>query len=327
MKESRKSIKPIYPKHNELGYQIAFVQHTINRKLDPTLQEQIPRHTFETAIGFARWLLNQSISIHEELLEAEENDSFVAHFIKSSEHKGWMNARKIGRAYGKKRFKDTDAVREFMTKLIKMDLVDSKGTGAKLEISCHYQTPITVDRLTKLSKRIVDTDFQVSTEVVDKVDKISSDACTSEVAASTELVDKIRDGQQHDVQASSNDGRVNDTKYQRDDMSIDGDGNPILSTNNEIATTHIPIESHDILSILSTEAVDTLNLYSESVSNSFVNLSTENSKTDGQVPTKQDDPDPENGLPSGDAMESVKHPDEMERLQTLVIENDVVMEF
>ena len=268
LSESRKSIKALFPKFNELAYSIAFVLHIIKRKLDPTNQAKIPVSTFEAAVGFARWLLSQSISIHEELLESDQKESFITHFIKSSQHRGWMNARTIGRTYGKKRFKDTESVNVFMSNLIQMDLVESRGTGKKLEISCPSVFPKAVDKLTKLAQPYDETNFSVSTGLVDTVDKISSTDPLSTVSAVDKSVDKI--------------GQIENPKIGDLDRSGVDIFSTDLSTKLSTAENGSPNTSQPALSTVSTKPVDTQIPCTEPVLNGFVNLSTETGKLDGQ---------------------------------------------
>lgn len=81
--ESRKSIKPLFPKFNGYSYRIALMLHIINRAIDPSQTDNVPLSTFEAAIEFTRWLLGQSISVYEELLGDAKEDS-IAKFLNSA---------------------------------------------------------------------------------------------------------------------------------------------------------------------------------------------------------------------------------------------------
>jgi Protein of unknown function (DUF3987)/Bifunctional DNA primase/polymerase, N-terminal len=191
--DSRKSFKALYPKFNELGYQIAFMLHVINRTSDPSQPEKIPLATFETALEFTRWLLGQSVSIYEELLENNLQETFITSFVKSSEHKGWMKARDIQKPHWRK-FKTVDDARQFMSTLMGLGLAIGNGEepgGRKFQIRiCPANSQKLVDKWTQQSQSDAQTGLIPNTSPVDAVDKKLQDDDITTVSGLDHSVDK-----------------------------------------------------------------------------------------------------------------------------------------
>jgi hypothetical protein len=123
--ESRKSIKPLFPKFNGYSYRIALMLHIINRALDPSQPDNVPLSTFESAIELTRWLLGQSISVYEDLLGEAKEDS-IAKFLNSAKYSDWMTVRQFHKPNWRK-FKTALDARKAIEEMINLGYVETNG--------------------------------------------------------------------------------------------------------------------------------------------------------------------------------------------------------
>ena len=188
--ETRKSIKPLYPKFNGYSYRIALMLHIINRALDPTQPDEVPLSTFTAAIEFTRWLVSQSVSIYEELLGDEQEDT-IAKFLNSAKYTGWISVRQFHKPNWRK-FKSADDARKAIEKMIELGYVegnDEKLTSKKFK----FRSVDTGKRGQVDKKPEIETskDFNTSTVNVDGVDSKRGNDDTATVSANKKSVDKF----------------------------------------------------------------------------------------------------------------------------------------
>jgi Protein of unknown function (DUF3987) len=190
--ETRKSIKPLYPKFNGYSYRIALMLHIINRALDPTQPEEVPLSTFTAAIEFTLWLVSQSISIYEELLGDEKEDT-IAKFLNSNRYTGWLSVRQFHKPNWRK-FKTADDARKAIEKMIELGYVE--GNGEKLTHKKFKFRSVDTKKRGQVDKQpetISNKGFKPYTANVDAVDSKSANYDTVAVLADKESVDKLGD--------------------------------------------------------------------------------------------------------------------------------------
>jgi Protein of unknown function (DUF3987) len=188
--ETRKSIKPLYPKFNGYSYRIALMLHIINRALDPTQPDEVPLSTFTAAIEFTRWLVSQSVSIYEELLGDEQEDT-IAKFLNSTKYTGWMSVRQFHKPNWRK-FKTADEARKTIEKMIELGYVE--GNGEKLtnkKFKFKYVDTEKRGQVDKTDETYTSKPFNSSTANVDGVDIKPRTDDISMVSADKKSVDKI----------------------------------------------------------------------------------------------------------------------------------------
>jgi hypothetical protein len=190
--ETRKSIKPLYPKFNGYSYRIALMLHIINRAIDPNQSEEVSLSTFAAAIEFTRWLVSQSVSIYEELLGDEKEDA-IAKFLNTHKFTGWMSVRQFHKPNWRK-FKTADDARKAIEKMIELGYVE--GNGEKLtnkKFKFKYVDTKKRGQVDKTAKTYTEKPFEPSTVIVDAVDsKPANDGATTGSAAK-KSVDKFVD--------------------------------------------------------------------------------------------------------------------------------------
>jgi Protein of unknown function (DUF3987) len=208
--DSRKSFKVLYPKFNELGYQVAMMLHVINRTLDSSQPEKIPLATFQTALDFTRWLLGQSVSIYEELIEVDQPESLITKFVGDCQYKGWMKTRDVMRMYGGAKFRTAESAKEFMSTLVSFGYAEaneSESTSRKYQIrvcpskrqvfydkpqggDCPDKEQVFYDNMTKDTESQASKGFRSSFRLYDTYDRKSCGDELSTVSASSEKYDK-----------------------------------------------------------------------------------------------------------------------------------------
>ena len=190
--ETRKSIKPLYPKFNGYSYRIALMLHIINRALDSTQPAEVPLSTFTAAIEFTRWLVSQSVSIYEELLGDEKEDT-IAKFLNSTRYTGWLSVRQFHKPNWRK-FKTADDARKAIEKMIELGYVE--GNGEKLTDKKFKFRSVDTKKCGQVDKQpetISSKGFKPYTANVDAVDSKSANYDTVTVLADKESVDKLGD--------------------------------------------------------------------------------------------------------------------------------------
>ena len=190
--ETRKSIKPLYPKFNGYSYRIALMLHIINRALDSNQPDEVPLSTFTAAIDFTRWLVSQSISIYEELLGDEKEDA-IAKFLNSTKYTGWISVRQFHKPNWRK-FKTAEDARKAIEKMIELGYVE--GNGEKLTHNkFKFRSVDTKKRgqVDKSAETVAASVFNPSTGNVDAVDSKPANDDTSTVSADKKSVDNFGD--------------------------------------------------------------------------------------------------------------------------------------
>jgi hypothetical protein len=130
LKESRKTIKAIWPKFEAYCFRIALVLHLIEHSdPDRPVPTSLPLTTLERAWSFTQWLIGQAIQIYEEQLESDRVDVRIGEFLEAARYKDWMGIRDIQRLR-RRWFKDSKEVVTFMNRLVELRYVE-QGTSAK----------------------------------------------------------------------------------------------------------------------------------------------------------------------------------------------------
>jgi hypothetical protein len=190
LSESRKSIKPLFPKFNSYSYRIALMLHIINCAIDGSQSKEVPLSTFEAAIEFTRWLLAQSISIYEELLGNSKEDA-IAKFLNSSKYSGWTTVREFHKSNWRK-FKAANDARKTISEMLEMGYIESNGeklSGQKFRFrSVAAGKRGQVDKMPENHTEIA---FKPSTGNVDAVDNNSPIEDTAMFLDKVEAVDKF----------------------------------------------------------------------------------------------------------------------------------------
>jgi Protein of unknown function (DUF3987)/Bifunctional DNA primase/polymerase, N-terminal len=126
LKESRKTIKALWPKFEATCYRIALILHLIeNSDPDKVVPEDVPLKTLETAWAYTEWLAGQAIQIYEEQLESDRVDVRVTEFVEAARYKDWMTVREV-RLLRRRWFKDTQEATVFMNRLVEMEYAETK---------------------------------------------------------------------------------------------------------------------------------------------------------------------------------------------------------
>jgi Protein of unknown function (DUF3987) len=125
LKESRKSIKALYPKFFTYSLRFTLIAHAIKQQVTQAADDRVTLATFQEAIAFTRFCMAQTISIYEELLGVDKDD-FVAGFCRSAEVKGWISARDVQRLRSRK-FKSKPEAVSFMVELASLGFAETNG--------------------------------------------------------------------------------------------------------------------------------------------------------------------------------------------------------
>jgi hypothetical protein len=126
LKESRKTIKALWPKFEATCYRIALILHLIeNSDPDKVVPEDVPLKTLKTAWAYTEWLAGQAIQIYEEQLESDRVDVRVTEFVEAARYKDWMTVRDV-RLLRRRWFKDTQEATVFMNRLVEMEYAETK---------------------------------------------------------------------------------------------------------------------------------------------------------------------------------------------------------
>jgi hypothetical protein len=126
LKESRKTIKALWPKFEATCYRIALILHLIeNSDPDKVVPEDVPLKTLQTAWAYTEWLAGQAIQIYEEQLESDRVDVRVTEFVEAARYKDWMTVRDV-RLLRRRWFKDTQEATVFMNRLVEMEYAETK---------------------------------------------------------------------------------------------------------------------------------------------------------------------------------------------------------
>jgi hypothetical protein len=192
LSESRKSIKPLFPKFNGYSYRIALMIHIIQRALDPSQPDDVPLSTFKSAIEFTRWLLGQSISVYEELIgEAKEDE--IAKFLNSNKYTDWITVRQFHKPNWRK-YKTANDARRAIEELITLGYLQSNGekiTSKKFKFrSVDTGSRGHVDRTPGMP---VSKAFEPSTVNVDAVDNKSRNGHLTGIPGGKKSVDKFQE--------------------------------------------------------------------------------------------------------------------------------------
>jgi Protein of unknown function (DUF3987) len=191
--ESRRSIKPLFPKFNGYSYRIALILHIINRAIEPSQPEELPLSTFEAAIEFTRWLLAQSISIYEELL-GDSKEETIAKFLNSSKYADWTTVRQFHKSNWRK-FKTANDARKAIKEMSELDYIETNGE--KLSSPKFRFRSVAAGKrgqVDKMPKDYADTSFEPSTLPVDAVDNNYPTGDMATFLDDIEDVDKIECG-------------------------------------------------------------------------------------------------------------------------------------
>jgi Protein of unknown function (DUF3987) len=243
--DSRKSFKVLYPKFNELGYQIAMMLHVINKTLDSSQPEKIPLSTFKTALEFTRWLLGQSVSIYEELIEVDQPESFITKFVMDCQHKGWMKTRDVMRMYGGAKFKTASDAKKFMSSLVDFSYAEpneSEPISRKYQIRiCPSKKQVSYDNMTNSIETQSSKGLQMSFDQYDTNDKTPADDEPSTGSALSRKYDKtteIDEGQAPDKKPNESLSYCHNLSYGQNDTpnqdtAKDLDSSVILSYETE----------------------------------------------------------------------------------------------
>lgn len=126
LKESRKTIKALWPKFEATCYRIALILHLIeNSDPDKVVPEKVPLKTLQTAWDYTQWLASQAIQIYEEQLESDRVDVRVTEFVEAARYKDWMTVRDV-RLLRRRWFKDTQEATIFMNRLVEMKYAETR---------------------------------------------------------------------------------------------------------------------------------------------------------------------------------------------------------
>jgi Protein of unknown function (DUF3987) len=251
--ESRKSIKPLFPKFNGYSYRIALMLHIINRAIDPSQTDNVPLSTFEAAIEFTRWLLGQSISVYEELLGDAKEDS-IAKFLNSAKYAGWMTVRQFHKPNWRK-FKTALDARKAIEEMINLGYIETNGekiTSKKFKFkSVDARKRGQVDRTPEMlaSRRL-----ESSTTNVDTVDSKSRSDHGSTVSDDIKSVDKFERNED-----------LNNVHTQEESTpeKMSTDLSTHLAAASNQGTERITADGNEGLSTVSTSHVDGLNAFTE----------------------------------------------------------------
>jgi hypothetical protein len=188
--ESRKSIKPLFPKFNGYSYRIALMLHIINCAIDGSQSKEVPLSTFEAAIEFTRWLLAQSISIYEELLGDSKEDT-IAKFLNYSKYADWTTVRQFHKSNWRK-FKTANDARKAIEEMLKLSYVE--GNSEKLSSPKFRFRSVAAGKrgqVDKIPEKHTERAVELSTPNVGTVDNNSPTDDIVKFSGDIEDVDKI----------------------------------------------------------------------------------------------------------------------------------------
>jgi Protein of unknown function (DUF3987) len=190
LSESRKSIKPLFPKFNDYAYRITLILNIINCALDGSQSKEVPLSTFEAAIEFSHWLLAQSISIYEELLGDSKEDT-IAKCLNSSKYADWTTVRQFHKSNWRK-FKTANDARKAISEMIELGYVESNSD--KLSSPKFRFRSVAAGKRGQVDKTpasLTDKSFESSTIDVDNVDNNSPTDDTAKFSDDMEDVDNF----------------------------------------------------------------------------------------------------------------------------------------
>ncbi len=189
LSESRKSIKPLFPKFNGYSYRIALMLHIINCAIDGSESTEVPVSTFESAIEFTRWLLAQSISIYEELLGDSKEDA-IAKFLNSSKYADWTTVREFHKSNWRT-FPKVYQARKAIAEMIELGYIEpNKEKLSSRKFRFRSVAAGKRGQVDKTPGMLTDKTFESSTGDVDVVDNNSPTDDTAKFLDDIGNVDK-----------------------------------------------------------------------------------------------------------------------------------------